>query len=394
MNMVYFSFVDELKRPGYKIKIHSQVRAMAEYFSNVFLFALNGKNLIIYKIGKKSVVVKEICIADGRIMRKRNPFDEYRILKKALNELSAFVDSRQIDFVYFRRIVPITPLLLKCIRSLRRRNIYVAYEYPTYPWKKEMIVTGKIPLLVVDLLFYRRIIKVVDQLVVLGKYNGNIEKVTETMNGVDVEMYPMSKIDNKGGIIRFIAVGHIMPQHGYDRLIRGIADYYGNGGKNVFLNIVGPEDGKTNLKILAKKLKVDKYIRFWGFQQGSKLDKIFDESDIGVDWLAQNKIHNNAILGSLKSREYLARGLPLIYAGNLDFVSRMGISKDFLIKVEGGTDTVDIKQIIEKYNQINTSSKAIREFARENLGWHRMMEPVVKKFLKEGQNKFSDSKHI
>ena len=79
-------------------------------------------------------------------------------------------------------------------------------------------------------------------------------------------------------------------KHGFDRVIRGIAQYYENGGKcNVIFHIVGQGDESENLKGLATSLNLEKNIIFHGSKFGAELDALYENADIGVDALGAHR---------------------------------------------------------------------------------------------------------
>ncbi len=379
--------MNELDRPGYKNKIHSQVEALRDLGNETYLYTISGDNILFYEFLENEISTNTSKLKHKRIIKSKNIFDEMFLIKEFVNNFKEIVNTVKPDIVYIRRIVPITPWILGLIDWLRKKNVYVAYEYPTYPWKREMIVTRKKLFYYIDSFLYEKLFSKVNQLVVFGEYDGSHPKVVETMNGVDVKKFGTHFKKRSDNHLTLIAVGHIMPQHGYDKLIKGLGEYYKNPNRKrkVFINIVGPEGNGVDLKALATSYNVEKYIKFWGFQTGVHLDEIFDESDIGVDCLALNRIETTNIVGSLKSREYLARGIPFIFAGNLDFIKKEKRNLDFVLEVDEYKEYVDIDRVIEFFDECVNSPNEIRDYAEKYLSWKKMMKPVIEKYLMDTQ---------
>jgi hypothetical protein len=387
LKLIYFSFLDILERPGYKNKIHSQVKAFCKLDLDSQLFTLEGNHIAIYSFDGKNK--EDIYLSDNRLLKRKNIFDEFFLFIKFVKKFKEYVLNENPSIVYIRRVVPITPILINLITWLKKRNIYVVYEYPTYPWKKELLVSRKFLFYLLDSLQYKLIFNKINQLVCFGKYTDKSHsKVVETMNGIEVSRYKIIEKQKYNNEINIIAVAHIMPQHGYDKLIKGLINYYNQSyiSKKIYINIVGPQMKGLNLEKIALNTNAENKVKFWGFQSGSALDEIFKDADIGVDCLALNRVESNNLVGSLKSREYLARGLPLIFSGNLDFVKRNNLSKDFLIEVSENTDSIDFNYIIEQYDEIKSTASQIREFADNHLSWEKMMQPVVEKYLKRNND--------
>jgi hypothetical protein len=87
-------------------------------------------------------------------------------------------------------------------------------------------------------------------------------------------------------------------------------------------------------------------------------------------------------VSSLKSREYAARGVPIIYEGiDKPFESEQC---DFKYKVEPVDSAIDLDSVFSWYHKLIDSYKNkkelvnhIRNFAKENLSWEIQLKKVI-----------------
>ncbi|MDD4584091.1 MAG: glycosyltransferase, partial [Eubacteriales bacterium] len=183
-------------------------------------------------------------------------------------------------------------------RILHKAGIKIIVEFPTYPYEREF---NKIPLknkftFYIDKVFRCKLKKHVDFIVTFSDYDEIFGvKSIQISNGIDFDQVKIKKESN--GIkknIRLLGVAEIHYWHGFDRVIKGLAEYYGDVNNNrtdVFFDIVG-EGVKEDLDYL-KRLVMDNnlgdYVVFHGNCHGEHLDNLFDNADFGVASLARHR---------------------------------------------------------------------------------------------------------
>lgn len=202
----------------------------------------------------------------------------------------------------------------------------------------------------------------------------NIETI-QISNGVDFKNVPLKKNSLKSNSLKsnsinLIGVASISHWHGYDRVIEGLKLYLDSDPDvNVIFNIVG--DG--NPKVLNDyKEKVSKYnltdnVVFHGKLTGNKLNDVFDLSDIGVDALGRHrsKVFYNS---SLKGKEYLARGLPIISGVRTELDDMHGFPAYLRIPAnDSPVDIYEVKNFFSDIIQSNIDARKIRSFGEKNL---------------------------
>ena len=111
-----------------------------------------------------------------------------------------------------------------------------------------------------------------------------------------------------------------------------------------------------------------------------KLDKcltFFLSYDFGIGSLGR---HRSGItnIKTLKNREYAARGIPFIYSEIDEDFENM----PYIMKIPANEEAVDIKQILNFYNQLHITPLEIRNSIR-HLSWNNQMKKVLDEMQKK-----------
>lgn len=287
------------------------------------------------------------------------------------------------DMCYIRKTL-CSSFHLSALKEIKKNGVKIVEEIPTYPYDAELLnekgIVSKIYFLI-DCLGRNRFKKYVDYFVTYSKDEEIFGVKTICIdNGIDVESIPIKEKKNVNDKeVRLITVSTMQFWHGYDRLIKGLAKFYANkaNGIKVYVDMIG--DGKERLKWknLSIDLDIEEYVVFHGMKSGEKLTQYYNKSDLAVSSLGLHRIGIEA--GSpLKMREYISRGIPVIYAGK-DY----GLSEElpFALNVCSDESDVDIEKIIEFYQNNNKEAELetkMREYAINNFTWKRQMEIILK----------------
>ncbi len=134
-------------------------------------------------------------------------------------------------------------------------------------------------------------------------------------------------------------------------MIKGLEEYYINGGdRDVNLYIVGEGECSSEYKKISDEAGLtDKHVFFCGICDGKDLDKIYDKCDLAVDCLGAHR-KNLFYSSSLKSREYVAKGMPIIAANDFDIENDE--TKKWFLKLPADETNIDISKIVEYYDGI------------------------------------------
>lgn len=301
-------------------------------------------------------------------------------------------DVYSVDFVYVRKWF-FGPSTLRFFSKLKQCNpkVKLIVELYTYPYDGEMYKNPiMVPLEIQDLLFRSRCSGYVDRYVV---YTDDSEafgvKTLKSMNGIDPATVPVvsSKEHFQGDAVVLLAVANMRTQHGYERIIEGMKKYYEAGASRCVVAIfVGGGDECVRYKKMVHQYNLEDVVFFTGHLKGDVLDKVYDLADIALGTFGMYKIGVD-LSSALKTREYFARGLPLVDGCAVDIVD----DDYYFMRFPNDASLVDINEVVEFYDRMNARcgrderAKQIRRVAEERCSMTIAMKPIVD-YIKDGDN--------
>jgi len=369
MKALFVHFYDFAPQSGISKKIIYQIDALKACGMNVELCYMD-----IDELGNQRRMCGETVIEDFG-----NSFSAKILKWFKFNSLTNYILSNGFEFVYIRSFYNTNPPLLKMFKRLKAAGIKIVIEFPTYPYDTEVKSCHfKYRFIFwLNRIYRSRLKNNVDRAVTFTDYpfiHG--VKTICISNGIDFDNIKLkSQQNDTKSKINLIGVAEIHYWHGFDRIIKGLGEYYKHQRDlEVHFNIVGdgvPKDVKMLVQ-LSKDLKVEKYVHFLESKFGDELDQLFESSDFGIASLAR---HRSGItkIKTLKNREYAARGIPFIYSE---------IDEDFedmpyILKAPADESFIDINKIIEFYRSLKMSPSEIRESIVDTLSWKVQMQKVI-----------------
>lgn len=192
---------------------------------------------------------------------------------------------------------------------------------------------------------------------------------TAISNGINVESITptgFKHFDGNSLNLAFVAA-HISqsrtPWHGVDRLVRGITRYKGNVSIN--LHLIGQCELKTPKNIGKHR------IFSHGVKSHQEYDTLMSQMNLGVSALAQHRIGLTQAC-SLKTREYLARGLPFLLGyDDPDFDVQ---NNSWLFQAPPNDEPIEFDKLVEHCNLLRSQSEksiveSMRNHAKKNVDW-------------------------
>jgi len=273
---------------------------------------------------------------------------------------------------------PIYNLKLRFLNRFHNQNhnTKLVIDMPTYPYQKEHGGVKGVSALMIDRLLRKRLKRSIDHILHSGqeKFIFDIPTI-DFSNGIDCDMIkvrtPLQRED-----YRIIAVGKWQYWHGLDRILMGITKYKERLNKMVALDIVGDGPELQKLKNVVERHRIKNHVTFHGVCTGSKLDLLFDKADIGLGTLGLFR-KNVKIDSSLKNREYIARGLPIILCSE---DADIKVNENFVCKVEEDESIINMVQIERFLSNLNTKKtiEQTRAYAEHQLSWKSKMKELMK----------------
>lgn len=308
---------------------------------------------------------------------------------KVLNKLNTITDNSDIYIRYFFSDFKLIHTLKKYKRNNPQSKI--AVEIPTYPYDGEKMLLKTRPAYWKDKFWRRKLHTYVDRIITYS--DDNIILKTPTINisnGIDTKVVKLRVPKENSQVINLIAVAKFGLWHGYDRMIEGIHNYYRDTGqkRDIKFYIVGYGDKKVELqyKELIKKYHLDDHVFLVGKKFGKDLDYYYNICDIGIDSLGRHR-SNVYYNSSLKGKEYLAKGLPIV-SGVKTELDKIPEFK-YYFRVPADDTPIDIEKLILFYNSIYKKkskfivASTIRKFCENHFDMDQCFEKVIKWFKGE-----------
>lgn len=276
--------------------------------------------------------------------------------------------------------------MIRFLQRTKQNNpeIKIVIEIPTYPYEKEKyncIIKAR------DRFYRRQLHKYVDRIAILGEYEEIFHiPAIKIKNGIDMEEVMIRQYAYGGDdMVHFCFVAMFSKWHGADRFIQGMIDYYTSGGEvPVQLHLIGEGPETPRLKQLSQNEKLKNKVFFEGKLNGKSLDGFYNKCDMAISSLGLHRL--GLFMGSvLKSREYLAKGIPFCYAGKIDVFEENPV--DFAFQIPGDETPVDIAGLLAFYDQLKSGedmkilTARIRKYGEAYVDVISLMKPVADYFL-------------
>lgn len=372
MKALFLHFHDFYPHSGISKKILYQVSALRECGLDVFLC-----HMTIDENGYQRRVCNETVIEDFG-----NSFFAKFLKWVRFKTLTKYILENKIEFVYIRSFYNTNPPLLKMLRNLQREGVKIVMELPTYPYdievKSPSLSLSNRMIFLVNRLYRGRLKSCLTKIVTFSDYKEiHGVKTINISNGIDFERIKLKSAKSQSpNRINLLGVAEIHYWHGFDRLIKGLADYYKSVQieTEVFFDIVGGgvQNELDMLKNLTRELNLENYVTFYNESSGEELDAFFEKADFGVASLGRHRSGISKIK-TLKTREYAARGIPFIYSETDDDFDNM----PYIIKAPADESPIDINKIVEFYKSLKISPAEIRLTIEDTLSWRIQMQKVI-----------------
>lgn len=290
-----------------------------------------------------------------------------------------YVVNNNIDLIYIRSYHNANPFLISFVKQTARKKIKTVIEIPTYPYDSEYkncSLANKLQLFV-DKIYRRKLAENIFRIITFSDSQDIFgAKTINISNGIDFDAIKIKEpTENNPNVLRLISVAEIHTWHGFDRLLKGLSEYYKAERKLIVIyDIVGYGDEHeiSKLKEYVADNNLDKYVIFHGPQFGNNLDKLFNNASVGIASLGR---HRSGItnIKTLKNREYAARGIPFIYSEEDDDFDQ----KKYIMRVNADESPINILDIIQFYRRVNSISPIEIRNSILNLSWKNQMEKVL-----------------
>lgn len=357
---------------GINKKIFLQIETLRRYgFQTDAVYRKNVQQLVLQTDEEEKII-------DFNLKRP------YKIA--ASKSLDKYLEKKNYDGVYIRYVFN-DRAFDKLLRNLKKKNVPILVEIPTYPYDSEFLdsLENRI-VLGMDKMYRSKMKRYVSRIVTYSKDKEIYGIPTiQTMNGIDFRKTERIRCSQDyNGEINMIAVADLAKWHGYDRILEGIGKYYSEQGKrNICFHLVGAGPELHRYKQIIEKWGIEDHVIFYGRKYDKELDSIYDKCNIALECFGGHR-KGLKLSSSLKSREYVAKGLPIIASVDIDLFTEY--ESPYYMKFESNEQPIDIERVIKfcdgiyKGKNINEVTKDIRRFAEGKCDISLVMKPIKEFF--------------
>ena len=306
-------------------------------------------------------------------------------------EWKDLVDPHNCDCLYIRRPDFISFDMIQALEFVKKENpdIRILLEIPTYPYKREYANIRKLPMLLKDSLHRGKLRNCIDRVVDLSGEKAIFDIPTlRMMNGVDLSRLSARRSSPaKSEELNVICVAAFAEWHGIDRFLSGMKERErkGGGSRRVWLHLLGEGPALDALKKQVKDYDLQNHVTFYGQCNRRQMDEVYDKCQLAIECLGCHR-KGIAVSSSLKSREYLAKGMPFVYSGEIDVFADNPV--DFCLRVPSDESPIDIDELIEFSDRLHDCESEegligrIRKYAEDHVSMDAAMKNVIN-YLKE-----------
>lgn len=293
-----------------------------------------------------------------------------------------FAVNNKIEFVYIRSNHNANPFTIHMVKQMKAAGMRVVMEIPTYPYDPEYKAQGMSKQILQDKLFRRHFAHLLDAIITFSDYTQIFgQRTIRISNGIDFDHVNIKTTQNDTTkSLNLIGVAEIHKWHGFDRVVKGLAEYYSKPQDYIVkFHVIGyfySAGGEAEFKQLIVDNRMEEYVILYGKKHGEELDDLFNKCDFGIGSLGRHRA-GIQIIKTLKNREYAARGIPFTYSEtDSDFDD-----KPYVLKMPADETPIDIQEIIHFHQQLSLSASEIRDSIK-NLSWEHQMRHVIKETYK------------
>lgn len=352
-------------------KINSQIAALQTMFGKVTFIGYKREKIVVreYQQGE----FEDNIISDDHVLPRK--------ISLWLSSISYLKDHR-FDYAYIRYPV-IDMFVLKAFSRLYNEGTKIIMEVPTFPLETQHAKGALKVAYFFDHYLHNQCSKYVSKILYIGNNTDKIfgciaQQIPNGISAVDSES--ITGFGQNDTVIQMIGVSTMRPWHGYERIIKGLGNYYSEGQENkhnIRLLLVGDGPEKKTYESLVSQYSIEDHVIFAGKLGGENLTLAYEGSTIGIGSLGLYK--NNMFVGStLKTHEYLLRGLPFVYG-----CEEINLPKDYpyAYLVDNGPEPVCISDIIDFIKPLlknhSRISEEMHEFAIERFSWVNIFQNAL-----------------
>ena len=314
--------------------------------------------------------------------------------KHLANAIGALLEEDPCDMVYIKGFLtnPYHRMIAKAAKQANP-SCRVVFEVATYPYwgeykrffrvdmqkKNARAFLGHVKEVLQHAGTTLTFSRYVDTVVTFGEQTDSLWGIPaiNVDNGVEVDAIPLREDRAPRDSIHLLGVVGTSVVHGYERVLQGMQAYREKeNGMPVFFRVVGNNETIVDLKRMAASLGLGDRVEFLGYKNAAELAQLYCESDVGISPLAEYRVGLNR-LSPLKSREYLASGLPLFFAYEDSLLTP---DLPFVKIFPNDSSPINIEEVVDFVSACRADPELPekeRRFAKEHFDWEIIMKQIL-----------------
>lgn len=367
MKIFFYANINKYdKSIGISKKVTDQIHALRNMNHEVFYTTYTENGVQILNNYEQVVMQKEYKIP-SKIFRV---FRRDILIKNTCRFLKMQGDDFNVCYVRFHYFDRRFNNMLRIMKN-HAKVVIEAHGYPYREWTRSLLYTF---INIRDVLYESSGRKYIDLVAAISNRE-NIwgRKTIFIDNAIDINSIKLHNRKPEENILNLISIAIEQPYHGYEKVIRGLDNYYKNGGtRKISIFMVGEYSKKT--KELVHALKLNQFIFFTGKLYGKQLEDMYDKADLAVGTFSKRA--NDEYGSSIKTKEFFAKGIPFIN-GWREYT--FDDSCPYMKRFDMGDTYIDFNRVVSFYDSIKDNkniSTEMRKFAKEHFVWEKQFEKV------------------
>lgn len=365
---IYIHVGSDTVYSGVNKKIQNQIKIFSSHFE------------------MKEIIIRKSPTNPIKSIGYRLPFGSFgREYEAAKAEIEAF---GRVDFFYIRNIAW-DRKWCNFISWMRRTypDSKILLELPTYPYGRELLSSPTMwPWFFKDKRYIRKAKNYVDKVVTYSNDSATFGvSAINVMNGIivdDIDVDFNEDVVGNDGTIRLLAIAQFQPAHGYERIIRSLYNYFQLGGtRDIVIDFVGYGDVVEKYKKMVDEYGLKDRVFFYGMMEQNEIKEIAQTAQIGLSGFASYR-QGIDVSSSLKVREYLAYGLPVVSGSFEDILEEDG-GVEFYLRFPNDDSDISMEAIISFFDELRNRypygsyRQVIRDYAKENADMSVTLKPIL-----------------
>lgn len=225
----------------------------------------------------------------------------------------------------------------------------------------------------------KSIVAITEEIGIYQKNKG-CKNIIVSSNGINVSQFPIREKPDLKDEIRLLflkGTSGVSAWNGLERITTSLNQFYKN---NPYSSI------KIKLliggHIIKNEVPESEYIVHLGYLNKDSINQLINQVHIGISTMALYK-KNLEEAAVLKTREYISRGLPFIYAYKDPDLNEE--AKTFSLQFPNDDSLIDFEKVIEFAHLINSNpniSKEMNVYAQKQLDYKAKMNQLLNQLLK------------